>query len=65
MLYFYMQWLIFCDRYDVFFTGSYALLLLVVMVLITMRYTVNQEIHAALKSCGFSLKMIPRKSSVI
>ena len=28
-------------------------------------FTINQEIHAALKSCGFSLKMIPRKSSVI
>ena len=28
-------------------------------------HTVNQEIHAALKSCNFSLKMIPRKSSVI
>ena len=27
--------------------------------------TVNQEIHAALKSCSFSLKMLPRKSSVI
>ena len=27
--------------------------------------TVNQEIHAALKSYSFSLKMIPRKSSVI
>ena len=27
--------------------------------------TVNQEIHAVLKSCGFSLKLIPRKSSVI
>ena len=34
------------------------------MELILFATTVNQEIHAALKSCGFSLKMISRKSSV-
>ena len=29
------------------------------------QYTVNQEIHAAFKSCGFTLGMIPRKSNMI